>query len=106
MTQIKLSHTQERTLNKLAKAKCPDCKEARVTEDNHTCSFCRGTGYGVQSAYDLQESLSTLRSLCRLGLAESNHPAGSLFSPRTAIEFRISRRGVTLITLRQGGNQP
>jgi len=45
-----------------------------------------------QCAYSLKESLSTLRALVRLGVAESRSGPGAIFSPRTAIEFR-KRKG-------------
>jgi len=41
------------------------------------------------SAYDLQISRRVLDSLVRYGLAESVNRRGSLFSPRTSIQYRI-----------------
>lgn len=42
-----------------------------------------------QSAYELQESLSTLNSLVRIKKAKSKSEIGSAFSPRTAIKFKL-----------------
>lgn len=44
------------------------------------------------TAYDLDESLPTLRSLVQRKIAESRTDVlGVLFSPRTAIHFRIKQ---------------
>jgi len=60
---MKLTNAQEKALSKLT--------------DKH------------QSAYTLQESISTLRVLVKLGLAESKcSTLGSMFSPRTANTYR------------------
>lgn len=49
-----------------------------------------------ESAYGLDESLSTLQALAKKGLLKKNAGLGSLWSPRTNIEFRLSQEGVTL----------
>jgi hypothetical protein len=41
-----------------------------------------------QSAYELRESLATLGSLVRKGLAEVKHGYGSMFLPRAEIKYR------------------
>jgi len=40
------------------------------------------------TAYDLQETIATLRALVSKGLAESKSEVGCLWSPRTSIGFR------------------
>ena len=44
--------------------------------------------YGWYSAYDLQESLTTLKALVRKGFLDEKHDLGSAFFPRNAILFR------------------
>jgi len=43
------------------------------------------------SAYDLQTSLATLRALVRKNILESKRNLGSLFCPRTGIQFRLKK---------------
>jgi sulfur relay (sulfurtransferase) DsrF/TusC family protein len=45
-----------------------------------------------QSAYDIQESLATLRALVRRGLAESKANLGAVAFPRNSIYFRIKEQ--------------
>lgn len=44
-----------------------------------------------KSAYQIQESRGILNSLVRLGVAESVQGLGSLFSPRTAIKYKLKK---------------
>ena len=45
-----------------------------------------------QCAYSLGESLSTLRALVRMGVADiADGTPGAMFSPRTGILFRMRR---------------
>lgn len=62
---MKLSETQLRAMGKL-----------------HSVAFL--------SAYELKESLSTLHSLANKELAVTKYESGYLFSPRTAICFRLA----------------
>lgn len=59
---MKLTQIQERALNKLTKE--------------------------FQCAYELQESINTLRVLVNLGLAEHKQSIGVLFAPRIANSYR------------------
>lgn len=66
---MKLSATQKRALGKLTTGKW-------------------------RSAHELQEGLSTLRSLVNKGLAQNNDSQmGALFFPRTHIFFRLTETG-------------
>jgi hypothetical protein len=49
---------------------------------------------GDVSAYELGESLASLDALARRGLAARRSGLGSMFSPRTNIDFRITEAGV------------
>jgi len=49
-----------------------------------------------ESAYGLDESLSTLQALAKKGLLKKVAGLGSMWSPRTNIEFRLSQEGVAL----------
>lgn len=70
--KIKLTVTQELALEKLA--------------------CCRG----AENAYGLQESLATLKSLVRLGLASRQNELGSFSMPRIGIKFLITGAGEDL----------
>ncbi len=45
------------------------------------------------TAYDLQCSLSTLRSLDKRDIVTERQGLGALFSPRTAITFQLTQYG-------------
>ena len=49
---------------------------------------------GIYSSYDLGVSLSTMYALYHRGLVKYNSGLGSIWSPRTSIDWYITEAGV------------
>lgn len=81
---MKVTAAQKRALKK-----CFDSMKKRYEEQRWKDSWF--------SAYDVGESLATLRALNNRGLLNRRAGLGSLFSPRTHIDFRLTPKGLLLV---------
>ena len=63
------------------------------------------SAHGKGSSYELRWSLVVLNALVRKGLATSHAGLGAMFSPRTAIIYRITDAGRAALASATGGTK-